>query len=37
MIRNWCNEIIADGNSKARHLARETMRDVRQAMGLDYR
>jgi len=30
-------EIIADGNSKARHLARETMRDVRQAMGLDYR
>ena len=29
-------EIIADGNSKARHLARETMRDVRQAMGLDY-
>lgn len=29
--------IIADGNGKARHLARETMRDVRQAMGLDYR
>ncbi|MBK7677117.1 tryptophan--tRNA ligase [Accumulibacter sp.] len=29
-------EIIADGNSRARHLARETMRDVRQAMGLDY-
>ncbi len=29
-------EIIADGNGKARHLARETMRDVRQAMGLDY-
>ena len=29
--------IIADGNSKARHLARETMRDVRQAMGMDYR
>jgi tryptophanyl-tRNA synthetase len=29
-------EIIADGNSKARHLARETMRDVREAMGLDY-
>jgi tryptophanyl-tRNA synthetase len=29
-------EIIADGNARARHLARETMRDVRQAMGLDY-
>ncbi|HRD93824.1 MAG TPA: tryptophan--tRNA ligase [Accumulibacter sp.] len=29
-------EIIADGNRKARHLARETMRDVRAAMGLDY-
>jgi hypothetical protein len=26
-------EIIADGNSKARQLARETMRDVREAMG----
>ncbi len=30
------NEIIADGNGRARHLARETMRDVRQALGLDY-
>ncbi|MCP5248135.1 MAG: tryptophan--tRNA ligase [Candidatus Accumulibacter sp.] len=29
-------EIIADGNRKARQLARETMRDVRAAMGLDY-
>ena len=29
-------DIIADGNAKARKLARETMRDVRQAMGLNY-
>lgn len=29
-------EIIADGNAKARELARETMRDVRAAMGLNY-
>jgi tryptophanyl-tRNA synthetase len=29
-------EIIGDGNSKARRLARETMRDVRQAIGLDF-
>jgi len=29
--------IIADGNEKARELARETMRDVREAMGLNYR
>ncbi|HPU78848.1 tryptophan--tRNA ligase [Accumulibacter sp.] len=29
-------EIIGDGNSKARCLARETMRDVRQAIGLDF-
>jgi tryptophanyl-tRNA synthetase len=28
--------IIADGNEKARDLARETMRDVREAMGLEY-
>ncbi len=28
--------IIADGNEKARDLARETMRDVREAMGLYY-
>ncbi len=28
--------IIADGCEKARHLARETMRDVREAMGLNY-
>lgn len=28
--------IIADGNEKARTLARETMRDVRAAMGLNY-
>jgi tryptophanyl-tRNA synthetase len=28
--------IIADGCEKARDLARETMRDVREAMGLDY-
>ena len=28
-------EIINEGNKKARHLARETMRDVRAAMGLD--
>lgn len=32
MVRN----IIADGCEKARELARETMRDVRQAMGLEY-
>jgi tryptophanyl-tRNA synthetase len=30
------DEIIADGSGRARHLARETMRDVRQALGLDY-
>jgi tryptophanyl-tRNA synthetase len=29
-------EIIAEGNHKARQLARETMRDVRDAMGLNY-
>ena len=28
--------IIADGCEKARDLARETMRDVREAMGLEY-
>jgi len=32
LVRN----IIADGNEKARKLARETMRDVREAMGLSY-
>ena len=30
-------DIIADGNAKAGKLARETMRDVRVAMGLSYR
>jgi len=30
-------DIIAEGNKKAGHLARETMRDVRAAMGLGYR
>ena len=29
--------IIADGNERARALAQETMRDVRNAMGLNYR
>ncbi|MBL8398707.1 MAG: tryptophan--tRNA ligase [Candidatus Accumulibacter sp.] len=29
--------IIAEGNDKARHLAAETMHDVRSAMGLNYR
>ncbi len=29
-------EIVAEGNRKARQLARETMRDVRQAIGLHY-
>ncbi len=29
-------EIVADGNEKARALARETMRDVREVMGLNY-
>ncbi|HMW81658.1 MAG TPA: tryptophan--tRNA ligase, partial [Accumulibacter sp.] len=29
-------EIVAEGNRKARHLARETMRDVRQALGLNF-
>jgi tryptophanyl-tRNA synthetase len=28
--------IIADGCEKARKLANETMRDVREVMGLDY-
>ena len=32
LVRN----IIADGCEKARKLASETMRDVREAMGLDY-
>jgi tryptophanyl-tRNA synthetase len=32
LVRN----IIADGNEKARKLANETMRDVREAMGLSY-
>jgi tryptophanyl-tRNA synthetase len=32
LVRN----IIADGTEKARHLAAETMRDVREAMGLAY-
>ncbi len=30
-------DIVADGNAKAGKLARETMRDVRAAMGLSYR
>ena len=29
-------DIIADGNNRARALARETMRDVRAVMSLDY-
>ena len=33
---NLLRDIIADGNGKARELARETMRDVRSAMGLNY-
>jgi tryptophanyl-tRNA synthetase len=32
LVRN----IIADGNDRARKLATETMRDVRESMGLDY-
>jgi len=28
--------IVADGCEKARDLARDTMRDVREAMGLSY-
>jgi tryptophanyl-tRNA synthetase len=32
LVRN----IISDGNDRARKLAAETMRDVREAMGLDY-
>ena len=32
LVRN----IVADGCEKARKLAEETMRDVREAMGLDY-
>ena len=32
LVRN----IIADGCERARKLAQETMRDVREAMGLDY-
>jgi len=32
LVRN----IIADGNDKARKIAQETMRDVREVMGLDY-
>ena len=32
LVRN----IVADGNEKARKLAQETMRDVREAMGLGY-
>jgi tryptophanyl-tRNA synthetase len=33
LVRN----IIADGCEKARKLASETMRDVREAMGLEYK
>jgi len=29
--------MISDGSEKAREVARETMADVRQAMGLSYR
>jgi tryptophanyl-tRNA synthetase len=29
--------IVADGCDRARHAAQETMRDVREAMGLAYR
>jgi len=32
LVRN----IVADGCERARELAEETMRDVREAMGLDY-
>jgi tryptophanyl-tRNA synthetase len=32
LVRN----LIADGNEKARKMAQETMRDVREAMGLNY-
>jgi tryptophanyl-tRNA synthetase len=32
LVRN----IIADGCEKARKLAQETLRDVREVMGLDY-
>ena len=32
LVRN----IVADGCERARKLAQETMRDVREAMGLDY-
>jgi tryptophanyl-tRNA synthetase len=32
LVRN----IISDGNDRARKLASETMRDVRESMGLDY-
>jgi tryptophanyl-tRNA synthetase len=33
---NLLRSIVADGSEKARDLARQTMRDVREAMGLDY-
>ncbi len=33
LVRN----IIADGNEKARKMAQDTMRDVREAMGLEYK
>jgi tryptophanyl-tRNA synthetase len=33
---NLVKNILADGCEKARDLARETMRDVREALGLDY-
>jgi tryptophanyl-tRNA synthetase len=34
--RRWCARSSPTATKAARHLARETMRDVRQAMGLDY-
>jgi tryptophanyl-tRNA synthetase len=34
--RALVRSIIADGNEKAHRLAQETLRDVRQSMGLDY-
>jgi tryptophanyl-tRNA synthetase len=30
-------EIVADGCQRARTIAQQTMRDVREAMGLEYR
>ena len=37
LVRSGVDAIIIEGSEKARDTARDTLQDVRQAMGLDYR